>query len=123
VTPGAGSSVSLTIAPSSAVVVKPAGSIPPSAPPRPALKAGPDSISSYYSLRAAAPGRAVTVAFAVRRPGGKWRRVAVDDSAPYRGFLDPLRFKKGAHLEAVAIARTPNGATSVSDVLTVTPRG
>ena len=86
-------------------------------------KAGPDSISSYYSLRATVGGAPVTVAFAVRRQGGRWVRVAVDDSAPYRGFLDPLRFAKGTRLQAVAIARSFTGTTSVSNVLTVTPRG
>jgi glycosidase len=122
VTAGAGSSVSLTIPPASAIVAKPLGLIPSVPPPRPTLKAGPDSISSYYSLRATVGGAPVTVAFAVRRPGGKWVRIAVDDSAPYRGFLDPLRFGKGTRVQAVAIARSTTGATSVSNVLTVTPR-
>ncbi len=123
VTPGPGSSVSLTIAPASAVLVKPAASIPSSVPPRPTLKAGADAISSYFALHATVAGPAVTVAFAVRRPGGKWARVAVDDSAPYRGFLDPLRYRKGARLQAVAIARSTDGAISVSKVVTVVPRG
>jgi alpha-amylase len=122
VTAAPGSSVSLTIAPASAVLVKPAAPIPSSAPPRPTLKAGADAISSYFALHATVAGPAVTVAFAIRRPGGKWVRVAVDDSAPYRGFLDPLRFEKGARLQAVAIAGNADGATSVSKVLTVTPR-
>jgi len=118
-----GSRVTLTIPGVSAMLVKPAAP-PAAAPPAaPVLRAGPDAISSYYALRATVAGAPVRVAFAVRRTGGKWLRVAVDDSAPYRGFLDPLRFKKGTRIEAVAIARSRNGATSVSKVFTVTPRG
>jgi hypothetical protein len=97
--------------------------IPAARPPAPVLKAGPDAISSYVALRAAVSGPPVTVAFAVRRTGGKWSRVAVDDSAPYRAFLDPLHFPRGTHLQAVAIARSADGSTSVSKVLTVSPRG
>jgi glycosidase len=119
----AGSRVTLTIPGVSAVLLKPSAAFPAARPPVPVLKAGPDSISSYYALRAAVGGAPVTVAFAVRRPGAKWVRVAVDDSAPYRGFLDPLRFGKGTRLQAVAIARSFTGSTSVSKVLAVTPRG
>ena len=118
-----GSRVTLTIPGVSATLLKPSAAIPTASPAAPVLKAGPDAISSYFALRATVAGPPVTVAFAVRRPGGKWVRVAVDDSAPYRGFLDPLRFRKGAHLQAVAIARSPDGAISVSQVVTVAPRG
>ena len=117
------SRVTLTIPAVSAVLLKPSTTIPAATPPAPVLKAGPDAISSYFALRATVAGPPVTVAFALRRPGGRWLRVAVDDSAPYRGFLDPLRFAKGTRLQAVAIARGPGGATSVSQVVTVTPRG
>ena len=97
--------------------------IPAAAPAAPVLKAGPDPISSYYALTATVAGAPVTVAFATRVPGRPWARVAVDDSAPYRAFLDPLRFKKGQRIQVVAIARGFNGATSVSRVLTVSPHG
>jgi glycosidase len=123
VTPAAGSSITLTIPPSSAIVAKPAGPIRASAAPSPTLKGGPDSISSYYVLRATVPGPPVTVAFGIRKPGGRWTRVAVDDSAPYRGFLDPLRFTKRTRLQGVAIARGTDGSTAVSRVVTVVPRG
>jgi hypothetical protein len=119
----AGSLVTLTIPAVSAVLLKASAPIPAARPPAPVLTAGPDDISSYYSLRAAVAGPPVTVAFAVRRPGGAWQRVAVDDSAPYRGFLDPLRSEKGTRLQAVAIARGTDGSTAVSKVVTVVPRG
>jgi hypothetical protein len=119
---GSSTSVTLTIPPVSAVVARPSAAIPAGKPPVPTLKAGPDSISSYYALSAGvAGGRPVTVAFALRAPGGGWRRLAVDDSAPYRALLDPRRYRKGSRLEAVAIARGFDGSTSVSRVLAVKP--
>ena len=120
-TAGAGASLALTIPPVSAVVARPAATIPASEPPVPTLKAGPDSISSYYQLTAGVAGRPVTVAFALRAPGGGWRRLDVDDSAPYRALLDPRRYRKGVRVQVVAIARGFDGATSVSKVLTVKP--
>jgi glycosidase len=121
-TAGAGASLTLTIPPVSAMLAQPAGTIPSAPPPVPTLKAGPDSISSYFALTAGVAGRPVTVAFALRVPGGSWRRLAVDDSAPYRAFVDPRRYSKGARVQVVAIARAFDGATtSVSKVLTVKP--
>ena len=120
-TAGAGAGVTLSIPPVSAIVARPAATSPASAPPVPTLKAGPDSISSYYALTAGVAGRSVTVAFALRAPGGGWRRLDVDDSAPYRAFVDPRRYRKGASVQVVAIARGLDGATSVSKVLIVKP--
>jgi glycosidase len=119
--PGAGTGLTLTIPPVSAILARPVGAIPAQAPPVPTLKAGPDSISSYYALTAGVAGRPVTVAFAARKPDGTWRRLAVDDSAPYRAFLDPRSYRKGAHVQVVAVARGFDGATAVSKVLTVKP--
>ena len=120
-TAGAGTSLTLSIPPVSAIVARPASTSPASAPSPPTLKAGPDSISSYYALTAGVAGGPVTVAFALRAPGGAWRRLDVDDSAPYRAFVDPRRYRKGARVQVVAIARGFDGATSVSKVLTVKP--
>jgi glycosidase len=120
-TAGAGTSVTLTIPPVSAVLAQPAKTAPASPPPVPTLNAGPDSISSYYALTAGVAGRPLTVAFAARPPGGAWRRLAVDDSAPYRAFLEPQRYRKGTRVQVVAVARGFDGATSVSKVLTVKP--
>jgi glycosidase len=119
-TAGSGTSLTLTIPPVSTVLARPAGTVPASTPPVPTLKAGPDSISSYYALTAGV-GRPVSVAFALRLANGNWRRLAVDDSAPYRAFLDPRSYRKGARIQVVAIARGFDGATSVSKVLTVKP--
>ena len=91
---------------------------PPSAPK---LQAGDDSLTSYYRL-SASDGRApASVAFAIRRAGGSWQRVAIDDSEPYRAFLDPGRFKKHERVEGMAVARGTNGTTAVSKVVTFVP--
>jgi hypothetical protein len=65
----------------------------------------------------------VSVAFAIRRRGGSWQRVAIDDSAPYRAFLEPGRFKPHERIDAVAVARGLNGATSISQIATLRPNG
>jgi hypothetical protein len=93
--------------------------IPVSAPPRPTLRIVGDTSTAYWAATAkVATSQPVTVAFAVRRPGSsRWQRLDVDDSPPYRGFLDPARFRKNEQVQVVAIARALDGTTSVSDVL------
>jgi hypothetical protein len=64
----------------------------------------------------------LSVAFAIRREDGGWRRLAVDDSPPYRTFVDPARFERGERIRLVAIARGLDGRTAVSPVRTIVPR-
>jgi glycosidase len=116
-----GTSVTLTIPPVSAQLVTPATTIAPAAPASPKLSAGTDSLTSYFRLSAAVPGGPVSVAFATRRKGGSWQQVAIDDSAPYRAFLEPGRFRKRERVEGVAVARGTNGTTAVSKVVTFVP--
>ena len=61
-------------------------------------------------------------AFAVRRARGAWRRVDVDDSPPYRGFLEPASFRRKERVQVVAVARSSSGAVVASKSLTVVPR-
>jgi glycosidase len=119
---GAGSNITLTIPPVSALLAQPNGAIPQPAPPAPKLTFGSDPLSSYDLIRATVAGPPVSVAFAERRAGGSWRRLALDDSPPYRAFIDPLRYPRSRPLELVAVARALDGTTSVSKVVTVTPR-
>ncbi len=89
----------------------------------PKITAGADELTDLLALRAhVAVSAAVTVAFAIRRDGGEWRRVAVDDTPPYRAFLDRSAFRKGERVEAVAIARSLGGRTAMSKTLEFTPR-
>jgi hypothetical protein len=46
----------------------------------------------------------------------------VDDSPPYRAFLDPARFRRGERVHLVAVARALDGATAVSKVLPLAVR-
>ncbi len=122
---GAGSAsgnVKLTLPPVSSLLVVPSVQMPSSAPSKPVLKVAPDALSDYEALSATVPGEPVSVWFAIRRPGGTWRRVAVDDSAPYRAFVDPLSFEKAERVSAVAVARGLDGKVATSRIVTFTPR-
>ena len=113
--------LTLTIPPVSGLVAVPSASMPKAAPGKPTLTAGPDELSDYDVLAAKVPGEPVSVWFAIRRKGGSWQKVAVDDSAPYRAFLDPRVFKKGEKVDAVAVARGLDGTVAVSALDTFTP--
>ena len=106
----------------SAIVAAPSTVIPKAAAAKPTLKESADALTSYDLLAATVPGEPVSVWFAIRRKGGTWQKVAVDDSAPYRGFIDPSRFKKRERVDAVAVARALDGSVSVSPVVTFTPQ-
>jgi glycosidase len=89
----------------------------------PVLKAGPDDLSALFRLRATVPGGPASVTFALRRGTGPWQRIAVDDGAPYRAFLEPLHFRRGEKVQVVAVARSlADGGVTVSNVLAATPR-
>ncbi len=121
-TAGTGAGLVLTIPSISAMLVQPMTQIPRKAAVAPTLTAKPDDVSAYELLQATIPGPPVSVAFATRRLGGSWQRLAVDDSAPYRAFLDPARYRKGEHVEVAAVARALDGSTATSKVVTTTPR-
>jgi alpha-amylase len=119
---GVGTSLALDIPPVSALVAVPAQALPQGAPAKPKLTGRDDDLTSLYRLGVTVPGTApVSVTFAIRRHGGTWQRVATDDSAPYRGFLEPDRFAHREQIEAVAVARAVNGATAISQVATLRP--
>jgi hypothetical protein len=58
----------------------------------------------------------------VKRGTGAWVRIAADDSPPYRGFLEPQRYRRGERVAVAAVARWPGGTTTVSPVVTAVPR-
>ena len=79
-------------------------------------------MTAYYRLGVTGLGSApVSVAFAIRRHGGAWQRLAIDDSAPYRAFLDPARFKKHERVDGVAVARGLDGTISSSRLASFVP--
>ena len=113
--------LTLDIPPVSAVVAVPSTAIPAAAAPKPKLVAKADDLTSLYELTAAAGTQAASVGFAIRRNGGAWQRVALDDSSPYRAFLEPARFRKRERVDGVAVARSASGATAISNVVTFVP--
>ena len=123
VTSRADGRLTLTIPALGAILLRAGADLPVRPVPAPAVKVGPDRLSELQlvsaSLKTADPA---TVSFALRRAGKAWTRVAVDDSAPYRAFLDPARFRRGEKVQVVAIARGSDGSTAVSPVVVATPR-
>ena len=102
------------------------GTIPTAAPPAPTLTAGADDLTELLRLRAVVRGTApVSVAFAVRRAsGGAWKRLAIDDTPPYRAFLARGAYPRGTKLQALAVARSLDGRTAASKVVRFAiPRG
>jgi glycosidase len=121
-TGSASGNLRLTIPPVSALVAVPSTTMPKAPPPKPKLTAGVDDLTSNFRLGVTATGASpVSVAFAIRRRGGAWQRVAIDDSVPYRAFLTPSRFKKHEKVEGVAVARGLDGTISTSHIASFVP--
>ena len=107
-----------------AVVARADGQLPRRGAVRATLRASTDQFTNFRVLRATVVGRdPASIAFAIRRAGAnQWIRVAVDDGAPYRAFLDPRRFKRGENVSAVAVVRSSDGTISTSPVIAVQVR-
>jgi glycosidase len=91
--------------------------------PTPKLAIGPDDFTDLTRVRAHVAGATpVTVAFAIRRDGGDWTRLAVDDAPPFRAYVDRSRFPRGKRVEVLAVARTLDGKTALSNVSGFVPR-
>jgi glycosidase len=106
-----------------AVLLRADAELPVSAPARPALKVARDAVTPLWRLTATVPGGSpVSVGFAVHGKKGGWQRLGVDDSPPYRAFLDPRRYPKKGRVGIVAIVRSLDGQTAVSRVSTLVPR-
>jgi glycosidase len=86
--------------------------------PTVSINAATDNISGLVRLTATVGrGGPTSVAFALRRPGRPWQRIAVDDSPPYRAFLE-----RSTDGDLVAVARALDGAVAVSPVITLKGR-
>jgi hypothetical protein len=110
----------VTIPAVSALVLEADNQFPVGKAPTPKLTVGGDSLTNLIAAKAKVTGsQPLTVAFAYRRVGtSKWTRIDVDDAPGYRGFLDPARFKKHQRVQIVAIARSLDGTTATSKVVT-----
>ena len=114
--------IALTVPALSTAVLRADAAVPARAPGIAKLTVGPDDLTELVRVSATATGGPVTVSFAVKRGTGAWRLVAVDDSPPFRAFLRPAGYRKGERVQLVAIARSLDGRTAVSKVVTAVPR-
>ena len=121
---GAGGALAVDVPALSAVLLRAERDLPARGAPRPSLRAGADELSGLVAVHARVPGPGpVSVAFAVRRPNwSRWTRLSVDDSPPYRAFLDPRHYRRGERVHLVAVARGLDGSAAVSSVVAFTPR-
>jgi glycosidase len=117
--------LTVTVPPEDAILLRASQQIPVALASRPTLRVAADDLSNLWAATATVSGLApVTVAFAVKRAGSStWRRLDVDDSPPYRAFLDPAKFRKNEQVQLVAIARALDGSTAVSAVVPFRVRG
>jgi hypothetical protein len=120
----AGGGLTLRLPPLAAVLYWARSELPRRGAARAALRVGADELSTLVRVSASVPTLdPVTVTFAVRRAGaGGWRRLAVDDGAPFRAFLDPRRYGRGEVVHVVAVVRSSDGAIATSAVLPVRVR-
>jgi glycosidase len=114
----------LRIAPLSSLLFRADTDLPKRGAAKLALKARSDLYTNLLRITATpATLDPLSVTFAVRRAGSKeWKRVAVDDGGPYRGYLNPRSFKRGERISVVAVALASDGTISTSPVLTLQPR-
>ena len=122
---GASGSVTVTVPGLTALLLRPAAPLPARAPGAVSLKVTADDLTALRKVAVTVAGGAPgSVAVAVRRDrGSAWVRLGTDASPPYRVFLDPRRYRRGETLHLVAVARSLDGRTAVSPVVTtVLPR-
>ncbi len=122
---GANGKLTVTVPAVGAVLLEAQKQFPVKRPGKPKLAVGGDYLSNFTVVKAKVSGhQPLTIAFAVRRAGSShWVRLDVDDSPPYRAFLDPAKFKKHERLQLVAIARSVDGRTATSKVVAFRMRG
>jgi glycosidase len=110
--------LTVPVSATTAVLLEAQTAIPDRAPAKPKLVVKGDPLSSLWAASATVGGTApVSVAFLVKRATGPWRRLDVDTSPPYRGFIEPAKFGKNERVKLVAIARALDGRTATSAVV------
>jgi len=107
----------LSIPPTGALLLRADKDLPVARPTTPTLKTSADDLTELVRVTATPGAKTVSVTFAVRRATGGWRRLAADDSPPYRAFLDPKSYRRKETVHLVAIVRALDGATAVSAVV------
>jgi glycosidase len=115
-------SLALELPPLGAVLLRADADLPVRAPARPRLRVARDSLTDLWRLSTGAADAGTSVTFAVQRGRAAWRRLAADDSPPYRAFLDPRSYTRKERVRLVAIARSLDGRTAVSSVVPFVPK-
>jgi hypothetical protein len=107
--------LSLVVPALGAVLLKADATVPVSTPAKPKLVVKGDGLTSMWAASATVAGRQpVSVAFVVRRASGADQRLDIDTSPPFRGFLDPSKFKRNERVRVIATARSLDGRTATS---------
>ncbi|MDX6441412.1 MAG: alpha-amylase [Gaiellaceae bacterium] len=102
----------VTVPPLSARMLEATAVVPVKTPAKPKLTVKRDDLSGLWVAAASVSGP-VSVTFVVRR-GSKWQRLDTDTSPPYRGFIDPAKFRRNERVLVAAIVRGLDGSTAVS---------
>lgn len=115
---GPGGTLTLTVPALGAVLLRAGSDLPVRPVGRLAVQIGPDDLSLLQRIRVTGVGDdPASVAVAVRRGSGAWRRVGIDASPPYRVYVDPQGYRRGERVEVVAVARSSTGAVTTSPVV------
>ena len=85
----------------------------------PQVSVGEDDFSELWLISAETSASPQEVSFMID-DGSGWRRLSVDDSAPYRGFVSPDSLADGVTARVVAVSRFADGSLSRSTVITFT---
>ena len=85
----------------------------------PEISVGEDDFSDLWLVSAETSASPQEVSFMVD-DGSGWRRIAVDDSAPYRGFISRESFADGATVRVAAVSRFADGSLSRSTFVSFT---
>jgi glycosidase len=114
----AGGSVTIQVPALDAVLLRADAQIPARRSARPVVLARKDSLTDLAVVRATFRGTApASVGFAVKRGSGPWTRVGLDDSPPYRAFLNRAQYRRGERVWVAAVARGYDGRSVKSPVV------
>ena len=113
--------VTLTVPPLSAAVLRADTSFTVEKK-SPVVTMAVDDFSDLWLISAETSGSPQEVSFLVD-DGTGWRRIAVDDSAPYRAFMAADSVASGASVRVIAVSRFADGTLRRSTVLTFTNEG
>jgi Domain of unknown function (DUF3459)/Alpha amylase, catalytic domain len=108
--------------PLGAVVVRAGTDLPVRKPSAVTVKVAQDDLSELWRVQATGAGAdPVTVTLAMRRDRtATWKRIGIDQSAPYRAFVDLRGLRKGTRVHFVAVVRSSSGDVATSRVTSIT---